>query len=62
MPVVTSPDQMHAELQSAFNAIVGDPLIIHSDLLRIGYAPKGRRIDQQLAVGHIVLITVPGTG
>jgi aminoglycoside N3'-acetyltransferase len=49
MPVVTSPDQMHAELQSAFNAIEGDSLIIHSDLLRIGYAPKGRRIDQQLA-------------
>jgi len=49
MPVVTSPDRMHAQLQSAFDAIEGDPLIIHSDLIRIGYAPKGRRIDQQLA-------------
>jgi aminoglycoside N3'-acetyltransferase len=49
MPILTSAEPIRAQLAEAFAAIEGDPLIVHSDLVRIGFVPRGRSLDQQLA-------------
>jgi aminoglycoside N3'-acetyltransferase len=49
MPILTSIEPIRAQLAEAFAAIEGDPLIVHSDLVRIGFAPRNRSLDQQLA-------------
>lgn len=49
MPIVTSSDQIRSQLEVAFGSLEGNPLIVHSDLVRIGFVPKGRSLEQQLA-------------
>jgi aminoglycoside 3-N-acetyltransferase len=48
MPIVTSADQIRKELAAAFEGLGGGPLILHSDLVKIGFVRKGRSIHEQL--------------
>jgi aminoglycoside 3-N-acetyltransferase len=48
MPILTSSEKIRGQLEAAFGAIESAPLIVHSDLVRIGFVPKGRSLEQQL--------------
>jgi aminoglycoside N3'-acetyltransferase len=60
MPVITSPERIRAQLQFAFDTIEGNPLILHSDLVRVGFVPRGRTIDQQLADWYGMILDAAG--
>jgi len=48
MAIVTSADRIQNELAVAFESLEGGPLILHSDLMRIGFVRKGKSIQEQL--------------
>jgi aminoglycoside N3'-acetyltransferase len=48
MSIVTSADRIQAELAGAFEGLGGGPLILHSDLVQIGFVRKGKSIHEQL--------------
>jgi aminoglycoside N3'-acetyltransferase len=60
MPILTSSEQIRTQLAAAFGEIESAPLIVHSDLVRIGFVPKGRSIEQQLADWLAMLLDVCG--
>jgi aminoglycoside N3'-acetyltransferase len=48
MAILTSADRIRRELAGAFDSLEGGGLILHSDLVRIGFVPKGKAINEQL--------------
>lgn len=60
MPIITSPEQVRPQLKAAFSAIEAAPLIIHSDLVRVGFVPKGRSLDEQLADWLAMILDASG--
>jgi len=60
MPIITSPEQVRAQLEAAFSEIEAAPLIVHSDLVRVGFVSKGRSLDQQLADWLAMIVAASG--
>jgi aminoglycoside N3'-acetyltransferase len=48
MAVVTSPEQIQREVETAFDRIDSDSLVLHTDLLRMRYVQRGSSLEQQM--------------